>query len=108
MINYTYNDNWLNPKFLTLTSKERTHVLVNAKASLVSSTKEDKPRASFVLDLLWSPSVFFSFLTSGPFSLMQWAFTAHIPDGKPQLLTGGDSNEARHDGVHGRMKGTDK
>jgi len=52
MINYTYNDNWLNPKFLTITSKERTHVLVNAKASLVSSTREDKPLASFVLDLL--------------------------------------------------------
>lgn len=52
MIHYTYNDNWLNHKVLTITSKESTHILVNAKASLVSSTREDKPLASFVLDLL--------------------------------------------------------
>ena len=61
---------------------------------------------TFVLDLLWSLSVFFSFLTSGPFPLMQWAFTAHVPDGKPPLLTGGDSTKARHHGDHSRVKET--
>lgn len=40
MINYTYNDNWLNHNVLTITSKERTHILVNAETSLVSSTRK--------------------------------------------------------------------
>lgn len=41
MINYTYNNNQLNYKFLTITSKERTDILVNAEVPIMSSMREE-------------------------------------------------------------------
>lgn len=89
MINHTYNNNWLNHKFLTLTSKERTDNLVNTEAPITSSMREgmllaQKQFALLCLSFALILICLFS-LTYVPLFFIQWAFSVHSQMSSPLL-----------------------
>jgi hypothetical protein len=79
----------VNSKVLTMTSKERTNILLNTEASVMSSMRKEMLLACKKLALsclgLALISVFFSFLTDVTLFFIQEAFSAHFPDVKPTI-----------------------
>lgn len=67
MINYTYNSNQSNYKFLTITSKERTDILVNAEAPILGSMRDELLLAHKKLALLRLSFALISFCLFSPF-----------------------------------------